>query len=156
MTWEVTMKLKKLLIGLVAFLMFASPSFAQSFGIRLGYPIGIQYSSANPGLQGTGFRVALETYFFSGVTLQADIMLGQIQLAKGQLPISLFYGVGPHISLGFGGGISAGVQGTIGVELLIQPGLSGFVDFSPGIDFSFSGAGIFFYYAGAFGLSFKI
>jgi hypothetical protein len=169
MTWEVKMKLKKLLIGLIAFLMFASPSFAQSFGVRLGFPIGVQYSSANPGNQGTGFRVALETSFFLDVVLQADLMLGQIQLSKGQLPISLFYGAGVHVGLGFNpvsvlvlkGGFFAGVQGTIGLELLVQPGLSLFVDTSLGLDVYFSNFGsafspIGFYYAGAFGISFKV
>jgi hypothetical protein len=169
MTWEVKMKLKKLLIGLIAFLMFASPSMAQSFGIRLGYPLGVQYSTANPGKQGSGFRVALETSFFLDIVLQADIMFGQIQLSKGQTPISLFYGAGAHVGLGFSpvslfivkSGVFAGVQGTIGLELLLQPGLSVFVDTSLGLDIYFSNFGtafspIGFYYAGALGLSFKI
>jgi hypothetical protein len=166
MTWEVKMKLKKLLIGLIAFLMFASPSFAQSFGVRLGYPLGVQYSTANPGKQGSGFRIALETSFFADITLQADLMFGQIQLSKGATPISLFYGAGAHVGLGFGtfffrSGVYAGVQGTIGLELLLQPGLSVFVDTSLGLDIYFSNFGtgfspIGFYYAGALGLSFKI
>jgi hypothetical protein len=159
MTWEVNMKLKKLLIGLVAFLMFASPSFAQSFGVRLGFPIGVQYSSANPGLQGTGFRVALETSFFLDVNLQADLMLGQIELSKGT-PLTLFYGAGLHAGFIFLGWFDVGAQGTIGLEYLLQPGISLFVDASLGLSFNFGtlvGVGLISpYFGGAFGVSFKL
>ncbi len=151
------MKLKKLLIGLIAFLMFASPSFAQSFGIRLGYPIGIQYSSANPGNQGTGFRIALESFFFANIGIQGDLMLGQIELTK-NAPLTLFYGVGLHAGLGFAGSyFYVGPQGTIGLEYLLQPSISLFLDWSLGLDLQFGlGNLIGFYYGGAFGISFKV
>jgi hypothetical protein len=157
MTWEVKMKLKKLLIGLIAFLMFASPSFAQSFGIRLGYPVGVQYSSANPGKQGTGFRVALETFFFANVQVQADLMLGQIELAKGT-PLTLFYGAGLHAGFGFAASyFYVGPQVTLGLEYLLQPSISLFLDWSLGLDLQFGfGNLIGFYYGGAFGISFKV
>jgi hypothetical protein len=166
------MKLKKLLIGLVAFLMFASPSFAQSFGVRLGYPLGVQYSTANPGKQGSGFRIAVGTSFFLDVEAQADLMLGQVQLSKGATPFSLFYGVGLHAGYNFGYGflnvpgfLFLGPQGTIGLELLLQPGLSLFVDTSLGLSINLGGTFpdgtryipfISFYYSGALGVSFKI
>ncbi len=150
------MKLKKLLIGLIAFLMFASPSMAQSFGVRLGYPIGVQYSTANPGKQGTGFRVALEYAFYGGIGLQADLMLGQIPLGQ-SLPLTLFYGVGPHVGIGFAGGFSLGAQGTIGLEYLVQSGLSLFIDASLGLDINLGGgSAVTPYYGGTFGISFKL
>jgi hypothetical protein len=157
MTWEVKMKLKKLLIGLIAFLMFASPSMAQSFGIRLGYPVGVQYSTANPGKQGTGFRVAIETFFFANVQLQADLMLGQIELAKGT-PLTLFYGAGLHAGFGFAASyFYVGPQVTLGLEYLLQPSISLVLDCSLGLDLQFGfGNLIGFYYGGAFGISFKI
>jgi hypothetical protein len=153
------MKLKKLLIGLIAFLMFASPSFAQSFGVRLGYPIGVQYSTANPGKQGTGFRIAVESFFFINVEVQADLMFGQIELAKGT-PLTLFYGAGLHAGFVFLGWVEIGAQGTVGLEYLLQPGLSLFLDASLGISLNLGtpvGIGLISpYYGGAFGISFKV
>jgi hypothetical protein len=161
MTWEVKMKLKKLLIGLIAFLMFASPSFAQSFGVRLGYPLGVQYSTGDVGQQGTGFRIAAGTFFFAGIEVQADLMLGQIKLGD-SAPLTLFYGAGLHAGFFFGNalvqsGFSFGPQGTIGLEYVLQKGLSLFVDTSLGLDIVLgSSSPIQFYYSGAFGISFKI
>lgn len=153
------MKLKKLLIGLIAFLMFASPSFAQSFGVRLGYPIGVQYSTANPGKQGTGFRIAVESFFFLNVEVQADLMFGQIELAQGT-PLTLFYGAGLHAGFFFLGWVDVGAQGTVGLEYLLQPGLSLFLDASFGLSFNLGtpvGVGLISpYFGGSFGISFKI
>ncbi len=150
------MKLKKLLIGLIAFLMFASPSFAQSFGVRLGYPFGVQYSTANVGQQGSGFRVALETSFFAGLNLQADLMLGRIKLGD-TAPLGLYYGAGAHVGFIFTGQIFLGLQATIGLEYLLQPGLSLGADFSGGVSFLPGAAtAIAPYFGGAFLIIFKI
>jgi hypothetical protein len=157
MTWEVKMKLKKLLIGLIAFLMFASPSFAQSFGVRLGYPFGVQYSTAGVGQQGSGFRIALETAFFAGINLQADLMLGRVPLGGKGVPLSLYFGAGAHVGFIFTGNFFVGAQGTIGLEYVLQPTISLGVDFSGGISF-FPGfiTPILPYYGGAFLVIFKL
>ena len=151
------MKLKKLLIGLVAFLMFASPSFAQSFGVRLGYPFGVQYSTGDVGKQGTGFRIAVGTFFFSGIEVQADLMLGQIKLGDGA-PLTLFYGAGLHAGYSFFFGyFGFGPQGTIGLEYVLQKGLSLFFDTSIGVDINLGfSLPVTVYVAGTFGISFKI
>ena len=151
------MKLKKLLIGLIAFLMFASPSFAQSFGVRLGYPLGVQYSTGDVGKQGTGFRIAIGTAFFSGIGVQADLMLGQIKLGD-SAPLTLFYGAGLHAGFSFlFSYFGFGPQGTIGLEYVLQKGISLFVDTSIGVDINLGfSVPVSLYYAGAFGISFKI
>ena len=151
------MNIKKWIIGLVAVAGLSSPALADSFGVRLGYPVGVQYSTSNPGSEGSGFRVAVNSFFYN-VLVQADYMFGRISLSD-SLPLGLFYGAGAHVGFGFGffSGIQVGAQGTIGVEYLIQPGLSAGVDASIGIDFIPGlSTPILPYYGGSLFVAFKL
>jgi hypothetical protein len=149
--------MKKWIIALVATLGFAiSQADAASFGVRLGYPIGVQYTSTDPGSAAGGFRIALNTFFFADIRLQGDYFFGSIPLST-TAPLSLYYGAGAHAGYGFFGYFIVGVQGTGGIEYLLQPSLSLGLDLSLGISFW---PGFPFpvqpYYGGSFFVNFKI
>ena len=124
---------KKLGMLVAMFALLNTSALADSFGVRLGYPVGVQYNTTDPGETGSGFRVAIESYFVN-VLVQGDLMLGRIKLGD-NLPLNLFYGVGAHVGFGFYSSFLVGAQGTVGVEYLIQPGLSVGVDASGGVSF---------------------
>ena len=154
--------MKKWIIALVAAFGFAaSPAFADSFGVRLGLPIGVQYQNFNPG-EGTGFRIALGTYFFQNIEAQFDLILGRIPL--GTLDnFTAFYGAGAHAGFWFGyflgGYFNVGPQVTGGLEYLLQPGLSIGADLSLGLDLQFGNSLVSligFYYGGSFFVNFKL
>ena len=149
--------MKKWIIALVAALGFAatqSQADAASFGVRLGYPIGVQYTSTDPGNAAGGFRVALNTFFFLDAVLQADYFFVSIPLGT-NLPLSLYAGAGAHVGLLFGGGLEFGAQATGGLEYLLQPSISLGIDLSLGISYYTVGF-ISPYFGGAFFANFKI
>jgi hypothetical protein len=153
--------MKKWIIALVAALGFAaSQADAASFGVRLGYPIGVQYTSTDPGNAAGGFRIALNTFFFFDATLQGDYFFGSVPLGTG-LPLSLYYGAGAHVGYLFYGGFRFGAQATGGLEYLLQPTISLGIDLSLGVSFYTAGAlgtagFIAPYFGGSFFANFKI
>ncbi len=153
--------MKKWIIALVATLGFAvSQADAASFGVRLGFPLGVQYTSTDTGNAAGGFRIALESFFFVNAELQADYFFGSVSLGT-NLPLSLYYGAGAHVGYYFYGGLDFGVQGTAGLEYLLQPSISLGIDLSLGISYYTAGvlntAGFIApYYGGAFFANFKI
>jgi hypothetical protein len=146
--------MKKLLIVLVAFLGFAMPASAASFGVKF---IGVQYNTFDPG-QGTGLQVELGTFFFS-TDLELNYLLGRIPLdTAGQF--SLYYGAGAHVGFlgffGFGGALGFGAHGVVGVDYLLQPGLAIGASFKPGLSYYLNNVGLLFYPGGSFYVQFKI
>jgi hypothetical protein len=147
--------MKKWIIALVAAFGFAaSQADAASFGVRLGYPIGVQYTSTDPGDAAGGFRIALNTFFFFDATLQADYFFGSIALSPG-VPLTLYYGAGAHVGLIFAGGLRFGAQATGGLEYLLQPSISLGIDLSLGVSYWTAGF-VAPYYGGSFFANFKI
>jgi hypothetical protein len=146
-----------------AVLMLVSPAAAQSFGVR-GYPLGIQYSTSNPGHQGNGLRLALGTTFFSDIVSQGDCMFGQFQIIDNPYS-SIFYGAGLRAGSGLSGsffrnGFFLGIH-TPGFELLLEPNVSVIADASVGADVYFSNFATAypltgFYRHSALGISFKV
>ena len=152
--------MKKWIIALIAALSFTSLADAASFGVRLGYPIGVQYTSTDPGNAAGGFRIALNTFFFFDATLQADYFFGSIAPAAG-VPLTIYFGAGAHAGYLFFGGFRFGAQATGGLEYLLQPGLSLGADLSLGLSF-FTATGVGLagglspYFGGSFFVNFKI
>jgi hypothetical protein len=162
---------KKLGMLVAMFALFNTSALADSFGVRLGYPLGVQYTS------GESFRISgyVNPFYGLGIGVQGDLILGSIKdLAKVD-GLNLFYGAGANAGYyTYANGsiysfsyLSLGVQGTGWVEYSLTPTLSVFVDASVGIDYginlSSSGAltginigGIVPYYGGALGLNFKL
>ena len=152
--------MKKWIIALIAALSFSSLADAASFGVKLGFPLGVQYSTFDPN-EGTGFRIAVLSSFFLDVRGQVDFIFGRIALSP-DLPLSFYYGAGGHVGLGFYGlGLFLGAQGTLGLEYLLQPGLSIGTDISAGVSIYPAGFGgpiapILPYFGGGLFLNFKI
>jgi hypothetical protein len=146
--------MKKFLILLVAILGISASANAQSFGVRL---IGVQYNTFDPG-KGTGLQVALSTFFFAGVDLEVNYIIGRENLSDDR-KFTFYYGAGVHAGfLGFGfNQLSFGAHGVLGLEYLLQPTISiGFgvhpgVSINPGFVFP-----VTFYYGGLFFVNFKI
>jgi hypothetical protein len=162
---------KKLGMLVAMFALFNTSALADSFGVRLGYPLGVQYTS------GESFRIAgyVSPFFGLGIGVQGDLILGSIKKVGGVNDLNVYYGAGANAgyftySLGSTYSYSylnLGVQGTGWIEYSITPTLSVFLDASLGIDYGIglggSGAltginygGIAPYYGGAFGLNFKL
>ncbi len=148
--------MKKFIIALIATLGLASPAFADSFGVRLGYPLGVQYTMDNNLFgAGTGLRVAATLpYSFNAVGLQVDAILGKIPISSVQ-GLNAFYGAGLHGEFGFASTFGIGAQVTGGLEYGLTNQISIGVDASGGITYWF-GAGILPYYGGALFVNFKI
>ena len=155
------MKMKKWLLGIVAMIGLSSPAFADSFGVRLGFPgLGAQYTS------GESFRLAayVNPYAFSiGFGAQGDLILGKIAALGGISDLNAYYGAGVHAGF-FGASslvsvINIGVQGTAWVEYQITPTLSAFWDVTVGPEFRLGDApfgGFGFWVGSAVGVNLKI
>jgi hypothetical protein len=151
--------MKKWLIAIIVMLGFAASANAQSFGVRL---IGAQYNTFDPG-RGTGFQIAVSTFFFGSIDLEANLILGRIGLSDDN-KFSLYYGAGAHVGFGlstFNAGFGVGAHGVVGIEYLLQPSLSFGVSVHPGLTFVPGLIGtvlspIQFYYGGLLFLNFKI
>ncbi len=145
--------MRKVLIILAIVLGLSASANAQSFGVKL---LGVQYNTFDPG-RGTGLQIALSTLFFS-FDLEGNYIIGRETLSADRA-FSLFYGAGVHA--GFVGFFSFGVfgfgaHGIIGLEYLLQPGLSLGVSLHPGISFYLNNVGILPYFGGGLFLNFKI
>jgi hypothetical protein len=161
---------KKLGMLVAMFALFNSSALADSFGVRLGYPLGVQYTS------GESFRIAgyVSPFVGLGLGVQGDLILGSIKnLAKTE-GLNLYYGAGAHAgyyTYSFGSIYSysyanVGAQGTGWLEYSFTPTLSVFLDASLGIDYGIplgttgtylgTYGGLGGYYATALGLNFKL
>jgi hypothetical protein len=161
---------KKLGMLVVMFALFNTSALADSFGVRLGYPLGVQYTS------GESFRIAgyISPFFGLGLGVQGDLILGSIKNVGGVDNLSVYYGAGAHAgyyTYSFGSTYSysyanIGAQGTAWIEYGFTPTLSVFLDASLGIDYGiqlgttgvYTGTygGFGGYYATALGLNFKL
>jgi hypothetical protein len=162
---------KKLGMLVAMFALFNSSALADSFGVRLGYPLGVQYTS------GESFRIAgyISPFFGLGIGVQGDLILGSIKNIGKTEGLNAYYGAGAnagYFTYSFGSiysysYVNLGVQGTGWLEYSFTPTLSVFLDASLGIDYgialggSGSLAGINYggiapYYGGALGLNFKL
>jgi hypothetical protein len=162
---------KKLGMLVAMFALLNTSALADSFGVRLGYPLGVQYTS------GESFRISgyVNPFFGLGIGIQGDLILGSIKSLANTEGLNLYYGAGANAGYyTYANGsifsysyLNIGVQGTGWVEYSLTPTLSVFVDASVGIDYGISlgstgvlGAttfgGISPYYGGALGLNFKL
>jgi len=144
----------------------SSSALADSFGIRLGSPLGVQYTLDNAIGRGTDLRLSgyvSPFYGVLGVGLQADALTSR-PLGDNR-GLSLFYGGGANLEYVGGTGFSAfglGVQGTGGISYKLDSSISLFADLSLGANFYTGGSsfygynGILPYYGGAVGVSFKL
>jgi hypothetical protein len=146
--------MKKLWIILAMFAIFNTSALAQSFGV---YLVGASYNSYNPG-KAEGFRIGAR--LLVSVDLQADYILGRIDNLGGTEGFSLYYGAGAHAGFGFLYSFpSVGAHAVLGIEYLLSPTMSVFLDASPGVSFyigSGIGSGINPYYGTALGLNIKL
>jgi hypothetical protein len=157
---------KKLGMLVAMFALFNSSALADSFGVRLGYPLGVQYTS------GETFRIAGYINPFIGLSV-GDLILGSLKDLGNTSGLNLYYGAGANVDYYSYGYLTynlsllrLGVQGTGWLEYSLTPTLSVFVDASVGIDYGialsntviagYSYGGILPYYAGALGLNFKL
>ena len=161
---------KKLGMLVAMFALFNTSALADSFGVRLGYPLGVQYTS------GESFRIAgyVSPFFGLGLGVQGDLILGSIKKVGGVDELNAYYGAGVHAgyyTYSFGSVysysyVNVGAQGTGWLEYSLTPTLSVFLDASLGIDYGiplgitgvYTGAygGLNGYYGGALGLNFKL
>jgi hypothetical protein len=163
---------KKLGMLVAMFALFNTSALADSFGVRLGYPLGVQYTS------GEAFRISgyVNPFFGLGIGIQGDLILGSIKKLANTEGLNLYYGAGANAgyytysafnNLYSYSYLNVGVQGTGWVEYALTPTLSVFVDASVGIDYGVSlgssgvltginYGGIAPYYGGALGLNFKL
>jgi hypothetical protein len=142
--------MKKLWIILAMFAIFNTSALAQSFGVFL---VGASYNTYNPG-KAEGFRIGAR--LVTSIDVQADYILGRIDNLGGTQGFSLYYGAGAHAGFGFLRSFpSVGAHAVVGIEYLLSPTMSVFLDASPGISY-YIGYGIDAYYGGALGLNLKL
>ena len=160
---------KKLGMLVAMFALFNSSALADSFGVRLGYPLGVQYTA------GESFRIAgyVNPFYGLGLGVQGDLILGSIKnLAKVE-GLNLYYGAGAHagyytysfLNAGYSS-FDLGAQGTVWIEYPLTPTISVFGDTSIGIDYgidlgkyggySTAYGGLGLYSTGAIGFNFKL
>jgi opacity protein-like surface antigen len=161
------MKKSLTLLAAVAVATLSSSAFADSFGVRFGYPLGIQYTAENSFGKEKDLRISGAVLPLGGLFLgevQGDYLINKpLGDTKG---LNLFYGGGAHISFlsGYGSTLFApGGQFTGGLEFKLDKTLSIFLDTSVGVSYyvgsyGFIGydLGIGYYTRGALGLNFKL
>jgi hypothetical protein len=150
--------MKKFIFAVIGLIALGSTGFADSFGVRLGFPLGIQYNTFDPG-QGTGFRASLNTFIFRS-TLQGDYIFGRVENLADINNLSLYYGGGLHVGIWNGSNTGptsffGGVQATTGVEYIIQPGVSAFVDLGGAVSYFLRSKAFDYYAALSAGVNFK-
>ena len=158
------MKKTLLLTALVTTAALSSSALADSFGIRLGAPLGVQYTIDNGLGRGQDLRISGYVSPFFNVLVagvQGDLLVDR-PLGDNR-DFSLFYGGGAHLSIVSSSGVSAfglGVQGTGGISYRLDRSISLFADVSLGLDFytgniaGYSGIGPS--YGGAIGINFRL
>jgi hypothetical protein len=146
--------MKKLWIILAMFAMFNTSALAQSFGV---YLVGASYNSYNPG-KAEGFRIGAR--LLVSVDLQADYIIGRLDNLGGTSGLSLYYGAGAHAGFGFLLSYpSVGAHAVLGIEYLLSPTMSVFLDASPGISYYLgapASVALSPYYGTALGLNLKL
>jgi hypothetical protein len=160
------MKKSLTMLAAVAVATLSSSAFADSFGVRLGYPLGIQYTAENSFGKEKDLRISGTFSPYYGdleIGVQADYLINKpLGDTKG---LNFFYGGGVHINLATFGSYSAfapGGQFTAGLEFKLDKTLSIFLDTSVGASF-YTGSYYYYrysglqpYYAGSLGLNFKL
>jgi hypothetical protein len=154
------MKLKTFLLAAGISVAMASPAFATSFGVRLGYPLGVQYSTGGAFTKET-LRISAN-FYFSSLSIQGDYLFLRDDLKlQGISGLGYFIGAGVHAGSYIGvysGALGIGAQVTGGLEYKINDTLSAFLDTSAGLDFNIGTyyAPLTPYYAGTIGINFKL
>jgi hypothetical protein len=144
--------MKKFVLMLLIFLSFSGLAQANSFGIRLGASLGLQYTFDNVFGAGTGLRISGIAIPFGGIYFftQADALLGYTPLNETG-SFNFFYGGGLHIiwislsQVSFGSTVSVntfdiGPHGLAGLEYKISPWTSLTLDGGLGLSF-YTGSG---------------
>jgi hypothetical protein len=165
------MKLKTMLLATTVALGLASPAFADSFGVRLGSPLSVQYSGGG-GFADEKFRVGAGLFGFSGIGVYGDYFLDRLPLSKvNNYDLSLAYGAGASGFFGsygvFGASVSyfsLGVHGIGMLELPFSSAISGFLDFNVGVAYDIvttnvsgvSYGGLRPNFGGSIGVNFKL
>ncbi len=157
---------KYLVVAVVGLTTLSSSALADSFGVRLGYPLGLQYTAENTFGKEKDLRIAATFSPFYGdleIGVQADYLINKpLGDTKG---LNFFYGGGVHFNLATFGSYSSfapGAQFTGGLEFKLDKNLSVFLDTSVGASFytgsyySYRYSGLQPYYEGALGLNFKL
>jgi hypothetical protein len=162
------MKLKTFLLAAGVSVAMASPAFADSFGVRLGYPLGVQYSTGGAFTK-ENLRIAvnLNPFLGLGIGAQGDwyFLQDDIATVKG---LNYKVGAGPQASFYSFGSLlysytyfSVGAHVSGGLEYKLSDTLSAFVDTAAGLDFRFGDFGTYAsfigpFYGGSIGLNFKL
>jgi hypothetical protein len=142
--------MKKLWIILAMFAIFNTSALAQSFGV---YLVGASYNTYDPG-KAAGFRIGAR--LVTSIDVQADYILGRIDSLGGVSDLSLYYGLGAHAGFGFLRSFpSVGAHVVVGIEYLLTPTMSAFLDASPGVSY-YIGSVLDGYYGAALGLNIKL
>jgi hypothetical protein len=146
--------MKKYWIILAMFALFNTSALAESFGVNL---VGVSYNTYDPG-KAAGFRLAAR--LAGGLDVQADYILGRIDSLGGNSDLNLYYGAGAHAGLGLIINLpEVGAHGILGIEYLLSPTMSIFLEACPGISYYIGSgllSGINGYYGGALGLNIKL
>ena len=169
--------MKKFILMLIVFLSLSGLAQANSFGIRLGAPLGLQYTFDDVFGAGTGLRISGIAIPFGGVYFftQADALLGHTPLNETG-SFNFFYGAGLHViwislsQVSAGNTISVntfdiGPHGLAGLEYKISPWTSLTLDAGLGLSFytssgsalgsSKNASGIRLYYSIGLAIDFK-
>ena len=155
---------KTLLLTAFTVAALSSSALADSFGIRLGAPLGVQYTVDNGLGRGQDLRISGYVSPFFNVLIagvQGDLLVDR-PLGDNR-DFSLFYGGGAHFNIVSSSGVSAfglGIQGTGGISYRLDSSISLFADVSLGLDYytgniaGYSGIGPS--YGGAIGINFRL
>ncbi len=128
--------MRKFLLSLLAVaLLGAGSAFAQGMssqywaGFSAGYPGATIHFGVENVIESLDIRANLGfTYFGSGLSFGADVLYG-LAVDTGELPIAVYLGGGPIITLGLGagGGLGVGINALVGAEYSLAD-----VGFEPG------------------------
>ncbi len=169
--------MKKVFLMLIVFLSISGLAQANSFGIRLGAPIGAQFTFDDVFGVGTGLRISGIAIPFGGIYFftQADALLGHTPLNESG-SFNFFYGAGLHViwisltQVAFGGTVNIntfdiGPHGLAGLEYKISPWVSLTLDAGLGLSFytgsgsasgsSTSASGVRVYFSAGLAIDFK-
>jgi hypothetical protein len=136
--------MKKSIAVLLIALAFTSSAQADSWGLRLGYPLGLQYTIDNSFGSNTGLRIVAGVTPIGGILVngQIDALFARPDLSTGGA-LGTYFGGGAHLfyvssnsEFGSASISTAGVQATGGLEFAFNPSISAFIEANGGFEYT--------------------
>lgn len=100
-------------------------------GVALGYPFAVYYGVEDV-FQDADVRGRLSTSFFD-VTVGGDVLFDITELED--VPVTIYGGGGPNVSIAFFGGFGFGLSGVVGAEWRFDEQIGAFLDVGVGYTF---------------------